>query len=60
MVEGEGFEFLGYRFEAGTSWVRRKSIQKFRDRIRQETSRVCGKSLDAVIGKLKPILRQLL
>ncbi len=57
MVEGEGFEFLGYRFEAGTSWVRRKSIQKFRDRIRQETSRVCGKSLDAVIGKLNPILR---
>ena len=35
MVEGEGFEFLGYRFEAGTSWVRRKSIQKFRDRIRE-------------------------
>ncbi len=57
MVEGEGFEFLGYRFEAGTSWVRRKSIQKFRDRVRQETSRVCGKSLDAVIEKLNPILR---
>jgi RNA-directed DNA polymerase len=57
MVEGEGFEFLGYRFEAGTSWVRRKSIQKFRDRIRQETKRTCGKTLNEVIGKLNPILR---
>jgi RNA-directed DNA polymerase len=57
MVEGEGFEFLGYRFEAGTSWVRRKSIQKFRDRIRKETSKNCGKSINAVIAKLNPILR---
>ena len=57
LVEGEGFEFLGYRFEAGTSWVRRKSIQKFRDRIREETSRNCGKSIKAVIAKLNPTLR---
>ncbi len=57
MVEGEGFEFLGYRFEAGTSWVRPKSIQKFRDRIREVTSRVCGRSINEVIAKLNPILR---
>lgn len=57
MNEGEGFEFLGYRFEAGTSWVRRKSIQKFRDRIREETSRVCGQSIEILIKKLNPILR---
>lgn len=57
LKEGEGFEFLGYRFEAGTSWVRRKSIQKFRDRIREETSRVCGKSIETVIQKLNPILK---
>jgi RNA-directed DNA polymerase len=57
MVEGEGFEFLGYRFEAGTSWVRRKSIQKFRDRIRELTSRVGGKSIQDVISKLNPVLR---
>lgn len=56
-IEGEGFEFLGYRFEAGTSWVRRKSIQKFRDRVRELTSRVCGKSIDAVIAKLNPVLK---
>lgn len=57
MVEGEGFEFLGYRFEAGTSWVRRKSIQKFRDRIRESTSKIGGKSIQEVIKKLNPILR---
>jgi RNA-directed DNA polymerase len=57
MVEGEGFEFLGYRFEGGTSWVRRKSIQKFRDRIRELTSRCGGKSIQEVIAKLNPVLR---
>jgi len=56
-VEGEGFDFLGYRFEAGTRWIRKKSIQKFRDRIREETSRVCGKAIDKVIEKINPILR---
>ena len=56
-VEGEGFDFLGYRFEAGLRWVRQKSIQRFRDRIRKETSRVCGKSIFQVIDKLNPILR---
>jgi RNA-directed DNA polymerase len=57
LIEGKGFEFLGYRFEAGTSWVRRKSIQKFRDRIREVTSKVCGKSVNVVIETLNPILR---
>jgi RNA-directed DNA polymerase len=57
MVAGDGFEFLGYRFEAGTSWVRPKSIQRFRDRIRQETRRRCGVSIEFVIEKLNPILR---
>lgn len=57
MVEEQGFDFLGYRFEAGTKWVRRKSIQKFRDRIKEETSKVCGKSLKSVINKINPILR---
>jgi RNA-directed DNA polymerase len=57
MVEGQGFEFLGYRFEAGTSWVRRKSIQKFRDRIRGLTSKVCGKSIQTVIEEINPVLK---
>ncbi len=57
MVEGDGFDFLGYRFEGGKRWIRRKSIQKFRDRIREKTSRVCGHSISQVIKELNPILR---
>jgi RNA-directed DNA polymerase len=56
-IEGEGFDFLGYRFEVGKRWIRRKSIQRFRDKIRKETSRVCGKSIEEVIKILNPILR---
>ena len=33
MVEGQGFEFLGYRFEAGRRWVRKKSLKALKDRI---------------------------
>ena len=57
LIEGQGFEFLGYRFEAGSSWVRKKSIQKFRERIRELTKRSCGTSLKTVIAKLNPVLR---
>jgi RNA-directed DNA polymerase len=57
MVVGEGFDFLGYRFEAGKRWIRRKSIQRFRDRIREKTSRVGGKAIEYVIKEVNPILR---
>src|ERR1700722_14810232 len=30
---GEGFEFLGYRFEAGRRLVRKKSLTRLKDRI---------------------------
>jgi|EndMetStandDraft_7_1072992.scaffolds.fasta_scaffold49053_1 RNA-directed DNA polymerase len=57
MVEGEGFDFLGYRFEGGTRWVRRKSIQRFRDRIKEKTSRICGQAIEYVIKEINPVLR---
>jgi RNA-directed DNA polymerase len=57
MEKGNGFDFLGYRFETGTKWIRNKSIMKFRDRVRQVTSRVCGKALKEVVKILNPILR---
>lgn len=57
MVVGEGFDFLGYRFEAGTRWIRNKSIQRFRDRIKEKTSRCCGHAIEYVIKTLNPILR---
>jgi len=34
-----GFEFLGYRFEAGQRWVRKKSLMGLRDKIRALTKR---------------------
>jgi RNA-directed DNA polymerase len=55
-VPGQGFDFLGYRFEAGKRWVRRKSLKAFRDRIRTKTKRTCGKSLGQVIESLNPML----
>ena len=54
---GEGFEFLGYRFEAGQRWVRKKSLNRFKDRIREKTRRTRGDSLVRIVGDLNPMLR---
>jgi len=54
---GQGFEFLGYRFELGRRWVRRKSLLALRERIRQKTRRTRGDSLACIIADLNPTLR---
>ena len=54
---GEGFEFLGYRFEVGRRWVRRKSLLALRQRIRQKTRRTHGDSLACIVADLNPMLR---
>ena len=54
---GQGFEFLGYRFEVGRRWVRRKSLLALRERIRQKTRRTRGDSLACIIADLNPMLR---
>ena len=36
---GQGFEFLGYRFEAGRRFVRKKSLIAFKDKVRAKTGR---------------------
>jgi RNA-directed DNA polymerase len=53
---GEGFEFLGYRFEAGRRWVRSKSLARLKDSIRSKTRRTRGDSLACVIDDLNPML----
>jgi RNA-directed DNA polymerase len=53
---GQGFEFLGYRFEAGRRFVREKSLNRFKDRIREKTRRTRGDSLARVIDDLNPML----
>ena len=54
---GQGFEFLGYRFEAGRRWVRPKSFKALRERIRRRTQRTRGDSLAKIIEDLNPMVR---
>ena len=56
-VEGQGFEFLGYRFEAGRRWVRKKSLMALRDKVRARTPRNRGGSIESVIASLNPTLK---
>jgi RNA-directed DNA polymerase len=54
---GQGFDFLGYRFEAGRREVRKKSLDSLKDRIRERTKRTRGDSLTRIIADLNPVLR---
>lgn len=51
-----GFDFLGYHFERGLRWPRRKSLDKLKDTIRAQTRRRSGQSLAAVITNLNRTL----
>jgi RNA-directed DNA polymerase len=46
---GASFDFLGYHFERGTHWPRKKSLKKFKDTIRRKTPRRNGRSLAEMI-----------
>ena len=54
---GQGFDFLGYRFEAGRRLVRKKSLKALKDKVRSMTSRSRGDSLERIINDLNPMLR---
>lgn len=54
---GQGFDFLGYRFEAGHRYVRSKSLDGFKDKVRAKTGRSRGDSLGCIIADLNPLLR---
>ena len=54
---GQGFEFLGYRFEAGERHVRKKSLNKLKDSIRGKTKRTRGDSLARIVADLNRTLR---
>jgi RNA-directed DNA polymerase len=47
--EQGGFDFLGYHFERGMKWPRRKSLVKWKDTIRGKTKRTNGQSLQVII-----------
>jgi RNA-directed DNA polymerase len=54
---GQGFEFLGYRFEAGRRLVRTRSLKALKDKVRAKTGRSRGDSLARIISDLNPTLR---
>jgi RNA-directed DNA polymerase len=56
MIKGEGFEFLGYRFEAGTKDIRNKSLMKLRERLRGLTKRYNRNSLSEILELVNRVL----
>lgn len=52
-----GFDFLGYHFERGTRWPRKKSLDKLKDTIRSKTRRSSSKSLRAICLDLNRTLQ---
>ena len=52
-----GFDFLGYHFERGHKWPRRKALDRFKDKVRELTPRKSGESMEATVTKLNKMLR---
>ena len=57
LQKGQGFEFLGYRFEAGRRYVRKKSLVKLKDAVRQRTGRTRSGTMRDVVAELNAVLR---
>jgi len=56
-LPGQGFDFLGYHFERGTRWPRKKSLRKLKDAIRAQTGRSNGTSLSAITVNVNRTLK---
>ena len=52
-----GFDFLGYHFEQGRKWVRKKSLDKIKQAVRDLTKRNHGHSMASIIIKINPRLK---
>jgi len=52
-----GFDFLGWHFERGLKWPREKSLNRFKEVLREETPRTSGLSLEAIIERLNRRIR---
>jgi RNA-directed DNA polymerase len=52
-----GFDFLGYHFERGMRWPRQKSLEKFKEAIRQKTQRTRSGSMTQIIEEVNRTLR---
>jgi RNA-directed DNA polymerase len=56
-ADAAGFEFLGYHFERGYIWPRKKSVAKLKASIRSKTKRANGHSLKDIIKDVSGTLR---
>ena len=52
-----GFEFLGYHFERGHRWPRQKSIDKFRETIREKTRRLDPRPMREMVANVNKTLK---
>ena len=52
-----GFDFLGYHFERGMRWPRKQSLEKLKARLRAQTGRLDGRSLQVIVADLNRSLR---
>ena len=52
-----GFDFLGYHFERGRKWPRKKSEDKLKEAIRQKTRRNNGTSMKEIITGVNRTLK---
>lgn len=53
----DGFDFLGYHFFRNRRGIRKKSLKRFKDTVRQRTRRTAGHSLAIIIQNLNLVLR---
>jgi len=56
LEDGQGFEFLGYRFEGAFRYVRPKSLKKFKDKLRIKTRRTRGQNIERIIADINPTI----
>jgi RNA-directed DNA polymerase len=52
-----GFDFLGYHFERGHRWPRQKSLDKFREAIRQKTRKRDPRPLSQMVAGVNRTLK---
>jgi RNA-directed DNA polymerase len=52
-----GFDFLGYHFERGKKWPRKKSLDKLKDAVRSKTRRNNGRCMKAICSDLNLTLK---
>jgi RNA-directed DNA polymerase len=52
-----GFDFLGYHFERGKKWPRKKSLDKLKEAVRSKTRRNNGRCMKAICADLNLTLK---